>query len=194
MKCLLPLFRRLNFDRFSLPKYTKYCIFIHIYIEGSGEKRMIQTVTFRNARISDVDEIYKLIHFYAEAGIMLPRTKETLLAQLDSFVVAEMEQRVVGCGALTRLGTDLVEIRSLGLEPSLKGQGIGRQIVEELVARARELGVPKVMALTYEVAFFERNGFTIVPKEIFPEKVWRDCIFCKKQHCCDEIAVLKRLD
>lgn len=194
MKCLLPLFRRLNFDRFSLPKYTNYCIFIHIHIEGSGGKHLIQTVICRDATINDVDEIYKLIHYYAEAGIMLPRTKETLLAQLDSFVVAEMEQRVVGCGALTRLGPDLVEIRSLGLDPSLKGQGIGRKIVDELVSRARTLGVPKIMALTYEVTFFERNGFTVVPKEIFPEKVWRDCIFCKKQHCCDEIAVLKRLD
>ena len=50
------------------------------------------------------------------------------------------------------------------------------------------------MALTYEAAFFESVGFSIVPKPVFPEKVWRDCVSCHKQYCCDEIAVIKRLD
>jgi amino-acid N-acetyltransferase len=155
---------------------------------------VIQTANCRKATIDDVDFLYELIQGYASSGIMLARTKDTLKEQIDTFVVAEMEGRIVGCGALTRLGTDLVEIRSLGLHPEYKGQGIGKKIVELLVAQAREQGIPKIMALTYEVAFFERIGFSVVPKEIFPEKVWRDCIFCKKQHCCDEIAVLKRLD
>jgi amino-acid N-acetyltransferase len=56
------------------------------------------------------------------------------------------------------------------------------------------MDIPKVMALTYQVAFFEKMGFIVVPKEIFPEKVWKDCIFCKKQHCCDEIAVMKWIE
>jgi amino-acid N-acetyltransferase len=155
---------------------------------------VIQTAICRKATVDDVDFLYELIQGYATSGIMLPRTKNTLKEQIDSFVVAELDGRVVGCGALTRLGVDLVEIRSLGLNPEYKGQGIGKKIVEMLVEQAREQGIPKIMALTYEVAFFERTGFTVVPKEIFPEKVWRDCIFCKKQHCCDEIAVLKRLD
>lgn len=155
---------------------------------------MIQTAVCREAVSDDIDKIYELITRYAADGIMLPRSKETLREQIGTFVVAEMEDRIVGCGALTRLGTDLVEIRSLGVDPACKGQGIGKKIVSLLVAKAEDMGIPKVMALTYEVAFFERNGFTVVNKEIFPEKVWRDCIHCKKQHCCDEIAVLKRLD
>ncbi|MCI3923219.1 N-acetyltransferase [Paenibacillus sp. TRM 82003] len=155
---------------------------------------MLQTAVCRKANVDDVDFLYALIQDYAASGIMLPRTKDTLREQIDTFVVAELDGDIVGCGALTRLGADLVEIRSLGLKPDFKGQGIGKRIVELLVEQAREQGIPKVMALTYEVAFFERNGFTVVNKEIFPEKVWRDCIHCKKQHCCDEIAVLKRLD
>jgi amino-acid N-acetyltransferase len=155
---------------------------------------MMQTAICRKATADDVDFLYDLIQGYATSGIMLPRTKETLLQQMDTFVVAEIGGLVVGCGALTRLGADLVEIRSLGLNPDYKGQGIGRKIVELLVKQAKDQGIPKIMALTYEVTFFERNGFSVVPKEIFPEKVWRDCIHCKKLHCCDEIAVLKRLD
>ncbi|WP_274363232.1 N-acetyltransferase [Paenibacillus thermotolerans] len=155
---------------------------------------MMGTAVCRKATVDDIDFLYDLIHGYAVNGIMLPRSKDALAQQIDTFVVAELDGKLVGCGALTQLGTDLLEIRSLGLQPEYKGQGIGKRIVSMLVEEARSQGVPKVMALTYEVAFFERNGFEVVPKEIFPEKVWRDCVHCKKQHCCDEIAVLKRLD
>ncbi|MCP1309068.1 N-acetyltransferase [Paenibacillus tyrfis] len=155
---------------------------------------MTTTLTCRQATAQDIDTLYDIIQGYAEKGIMLPRTKETLSVQLDTFVVAEIDGQLVGCGSLTRLGQDLVEIRSLGVSDGYKGQGIGKALVNSLLHEAKQQGIPKVMALTYEVAFFERNGFTVVEKEIFPEKVWRDCIHCKKQHCCDEIAVLKRLD
>ncbi|MEF3304532.1 N-acetyltransferase [Paenibacillus sp. GYB003] len=152
------------------------------------------TVTCRRATLDDVDSLYDIIQSYAEKGIMLPRSKEALGRHIDTFVIAEFEGRFVGCGSLFRLGKDLVEIRSLGVSDGYKGQGIGRKLVTFLTEEAKEQDIPKIMALTYEVAFFEKNGFSVVPKEIFPEKVWTDCIHCKKQHNCDEIAVLKRLD
>lgn len=151
-------------------------------------------VVCRKARVDDVNRLYEIIQGYAEQGIMLPRSREVLTEQIGTFVVAEIEGTLVGCGSLCQLGPDLVEIRSLGVTEGYKGQGIGRKLVDFLIEEAREQRLVKVMALTYEVAFFEKNGFTVVPKDIFPEKVWKDCIHCKKQHCCDEIAVLKRLD
>jgi len=151
-------------------------------------------VACRKAALNDVEKLYQIIQGYAEKGIMLPRSREVIREQIGTFVVAEMDDRLVGCGSLCQLGPDLVEIRSLGVEEGHKGQGIGRKLVDFLVEEARQQHLVKVMALTYEVAFFEKNGFSVVTKEIFPEKVWRDCVHCKKQHCCDEIAVLKRLD
>jgi amino-acid N-acetyltransferase len=152
------------------------------------------TTICRKATQEDIQPLYELIQGYAQTGIMLPRSRDTLQAILDTFVVAESEGKVIGCGSLCKLGSDLVEIRSLGISQEYKGQGIGTKLVDFLVEEAKEMHVPKVMALTYEVRFFEKNGFAVVPKDIFPEKVWKDCIHCKKQHCCDEIAVLKRLD
>lgn len=151
-------------------------------------------VIVRKAEVSDIESLYELIQSYAEKGIMLPRTRAMLADQLDYFVVAEHAGVMIGCGSLCRLGKELVEIRSLGVNPEYKGQGIGTQILSILEQEARKLHIPKLMALTYEVRFFERNGFHVVQKEIFPEKVWKDCVNCKKQHCCDEIAVLKMLD
>ncbi|MEB3100715.1 N-acetyltransferase [Ferviditalea candida] len=155
---------------------------------------MTVTVACRKAVIEDVDQIHQIIREYADKGIMLPRSQQTILSTIDTFVVAEAAGKVVGCGSLCQLGSDLVEIRSLGVLEEYKGHGIGSRLVGFLLEQAKRRGIPKVMALTYEVKFFERNGFHVVPKEIFPEKVWTDCIYCKKQHCCDEIAVLKRLD
>ncbi|AHV98465.1 MULTISPECIES: N-acetyltransferase [Paenibacillus] len=148
----------------------------------------------RSATLEDVEPLYLMIEEYAQRGIMLPRSRKVLERQIDQFVVAEVNGRVVGCGSLCRLGNDLVEIRSLGLRDECKGQGIGSMIVEELTKEARRQKIPKIMALTYAVNFFLKNGFHIVNKEIFPEKVWTDCVNCSKQHACDEIAVLKMLD
>ncbi|GIO98015.1 acetyltransferase [Paenibacillus lautus] len=148
----------------------------------------------RKAKLEDVEPLYQMIQGYAEKGIMLPRSKKVLEKQIGEFVVAESEGSVIGCGSLCQLGNDLVEIRSLGISDGYKGQGIGSMLVDSLLEEAKRRELPKVMALTYEVSFFIKNGFAVVEKEIFPEKVWTDCVHCKKQHACDEIAVLKVLN
>jgi amino-acid N-acetyltransferase len=152
------------------------------------------SVVCRKALPQDVDALYELIQGYAANGIMLPRSREALTRNIDTFFIAQDEVKLIGCGSLCRLGSDLVEIRSLGIVDGYKGQGIGTRLVDALMEEARVLGIPKVMALTYETAFFQKNGFTIVTKEIFPEKVWTDCVNCPKQHACDEIAVLKLIE
>ncbi|HEY4390052.1 MAG TPA: N-acetyltransferase [Paenibacillus sp.] len=148
----------------------------------------------RRAKLEDVEQLYLLIDDYARKGIMLPRSRKVLERLIDDFVVTEVDGLVVGCGSLCKLGEELVEIRSLGIAEGYKGQGLGSMLVKQLVEEARAQGIPKVMALTYEVSFFLKNDFNVVEKEIFPEKVWTDCVNCSKQHACDEIAVLKILD
>ncbi|WP_189025286.1 N-acetyltransferase [Paenibacillus albidus] len=150
-------------------------------------------VICRTATVEDVEPLYLMIEEYAQRGIMLPRSRKALGRQIDQFVVAEIEGRFVGCGSLFRLGNDLVEIRSIGLRDEGRGKGIGSLILNKLMEEAGRQQIPKVMALTYEVDFFLRNGFEVVEKEIFPEKVWTDCVNCAKQNACDEIAVLKIL-
>ncbi|GIP51662.1 N-acetyltransferase [Paenibacillus vini] len=155
----------------------------------------MQAVTVcRQATIEDVEPIYIMIENYSRQGIMLPRSRAVLERQIHDFVVAEIDGIVVGCGSLCKLGEELVEIRSLGIAEGYKGRGLGSMLVEQLVHEAKKRSLFKVMALTYEVSFFLKNGFTVVEKEIFPEKVWTDCVNCAKQHACDEIAVLKILN
>jgi amino-acid N-acetyltransferase len=96
----------------------------------------------------------------------------------------------VGCGALVPLGPDLVEVRSLAVRPGYQGNGVGRQIVEQLLKDAEELGAPTVFTLTKSPGFFEKLGFIVTQKENFPRKVWKDCVHCPKFPVCDEIAMV----
>nr|WP_268894514.1 N-acetyltransferase [Chengkuizengella marina] len=148
----------------------------------------------RLAKQTDINDMFEIIDYYANDGIMLPRSKNILSHQIGDFSVVELDGKVIACGSLCKLGDDLVEVRSFGVLPIHKGKGIGKQLLEFIIHEAKSRKIPKLMALTYEVDFFIKNGFEEVAKEIFPEKVWKDCIYCKKQNCCDEIAVLKRLD
>lgn len=111
-------------------------------------------VICRNAVVEDVEPLYLMIEEYAQRGIMLPRSRQALTRQIDQFVVAEIEGRFVGCGSLFKLGNDLVEIRSIGLNDEGKGKGVGSMILAKLVEEARNQKIPKVMALTYAVDFF----------------------------------------
>lgn len=151
-------------------------------------------IVVRKAQAEDIEGLVDIIAGYAQSGIMLPRSQQVIEKQLDTFAVAVQGERVIGCGSLFQLGAELVEIRSLGVIEGFHGRGIGKRLVEYLIEEARKQKLVNVMALTYEVDFFIRNGFSVVQKEIFPEKVWTDCVHCKKQNNCDEIAVLKRLE
>jgi len=147
----------------------------------------------RSAKIADVEAIYSLISSYAEQDRMLSRSKADIYENLQSFIVAEDDGRVVGCCGLDIIWADLAEIKSLAVNEPNKGCGIGKILVAKAVSRAGQLGLPNVFALTLDVAFFEKLGFEAVDKKKLPMKVWRDCARCPKQDHCDETALIKRL-
>jgi amino-acid N-acetyltransferase len=112
---------------------------------------------------------------------------------LQSFSVVENDGEVVGCCALAIIWSDLAEIKSLAVSESSKGGGVGKMLVTAAVQQAFELGIKKVFALTMEPGFFEKLGFEVVDKDVFPMKVWSDCARCPKQDHCDETAVMKSM-
>jgi amino-acid N-acetyltransferase len=88
--------------------------------------------------------------------------------------VAELDGRVVGCGALHVFWSDLGEIRTVAVDPSTTGHGVGHAIVTRLLDVARELELERIFVLTFETEFFGRHGFTEiegtpVTAEVFEE-------------------------
>jgi amino-acid N-acetyltransferase len=119
--------------------------------------------TVRRARTSDVRAIRGLIDANVASGRLLDKPTVTLYEDIQEFLVAERaDGRVVGCGALHVLWEDLAEIRTIAVDQSCRGHGVGKQLVDTLVAGARELGVSRVFVLTFEVSFFASRGFKVI--------------------------------
>ncbi len=148
---------------------------------------------FRKPKFTDVIAMQELINVNADLGLMLPRSRNAIYETLRDFTVAEQDDKLIGVGALHIIWDEMAEIRALAIAPDAKKQGIGRQIVGLLVDEARDLGVKQVFALTYQPGFFTKCGFTEVPKENLPHKVWKECINCPKFPTGDETAMIMNL-
>ncbi|MDH3689574.1 MAG: N-acetyltransferase [Gammaproteobacteria bacterium] len=147
----------------------------------------------RAATVDDVAYIHTLLHTNANQGNLLPRPPSEIVRHLRDFFVLDHNGEPVVCGALEVFTEDLGEVRSLVVSEPYMRRGFGKLMVEWIATEARDLGLRRLMALTYVPQFFGKLGFEIVPKESLPEKIWGVCITCYKFHRCDETAMLRRL-
>jgi amino-acid N-acetyltransferase len=152
-----------------------------------------QPVAVRKASMRDVPEMLDMINRYASKGIMLPRTEFEMAENIRDFTVAHAGSRLTGCGALHFYSPQTAEVRSLAVDESAKGLGIGTLLMRAIDAEAREHGLESLFAFTYAPGFFRKLGFHEVERGELPLKAWKDCLRCPKFRCCDEIAMVKAL-
>ena len=132
------------------------------------------SITVRPAKTSDIKTIRHIIDINKASRRMLEKETVTLYETVQEFVVAELNGEVIGCGALHVLWEDLAEVRTVGVDESVRGKGIGHKILEELIERAKKVGVKRIFCLTFETEFFGRHGFveiegTPVSQEVYKE-------------------------
>jgi len=150
----------------------------------------------RKARLSDVNEMYRIINHYAERQLMLPKTQLQLYENLRDYSVAaegSAPNCVLGCGALHIYWENLAEIRALAVAPGMDRRGVGTALVDRLLTEARELEIEQVFLFTYEPRFFNRFGFIQVEHSAMPLKVYNECFHCPKFNKCDELAMVLHL-
>ena len=150
----------------------------------------------RPAVEADVDHIRDLLAEYAQAQLLLGRTREDILEKLKNFRVGEVDGMFACCLALRDFGDNLYEVRSLAVKKEFNNRGYGSVLVSGAIEHLRSAGLTpaRVFALTYRADFFCRLGFRIVSKELFPQKIWSDCSVCPKKEKCDETAVLLEVE
>lgn len=119
----------------------------------------IGDIVIRPARTTDVRSIRAFIDEYSSDGRLLSKATVTLFEDVQEFLVAELDDEVVGCGALHVMWEDLAEVRTLAVDPRFTGRGIGSMLLAALQDRARALGVQRVFCLTFRIGFFQAHGF-----------------------------------
>ena len=150
----------------------------------------------RSAGFADTTAIYKLIKDNPDE--LVPRSMSDIIQNVDRFIVAIVGDRLAGIvswAILPEIGRaehPTVEIKSLAVDQTHRGRGLGRALVNAAIERIRPLQPEQIIVLTFTPAFFARFGFQTVPKETLMHKLYTGCLNCSKYDSpftCPEVAM-----
>ena len=148
-------------------------------IEQEGDR-----VVLRPATAPDLEVVTQLLE---RAGLPTAGVSE----HLDRFVVAEEGGRVVGAAGLEAHGRDGV-LRSVVVDPALRGSGLGGRLTEWVVGAARESGLGRLYLLTTTAEeYFPRHGFRRIQRQEASPEVQHSVEF---REACPASAVAMVLD
>lgn len=120
----------------------------------AGGGRLALSFTIRRARAGELDA---LVHLLQEAQLPLDGVAAGFP---HCYAVACVAERVVAAAGLEQYGAAGL-LRSVVVHDSVRGQGVGRALVEERLERARKLELTRVYLLTTTAAaYFRALGFT----------------------------------
>jgi GNAT superfamily N-acetyltransferase len=117
------------------------------------------------ALIAELDDV--LIPLYAPEsrhGYSVAK----LLAEDIAFFVMRQDGMPAGCGGLKLVGAEYAEVKRMYVRPQFRGLGLGKLMLNHMVAYAQERGVDVLRLETgiYQmeaIALYERYGFRRIP-------------------------------
>jgi amino-acid N-acetyltransferase len=157
--------------------------------EGIDPRRNLPH-NLRHATPDDARAIHELITRHRDEGRLLPRHLGEIVVHTSRFIVATDEDEVVGCADLAPLSRTVAELRSLVVSEEARSSGIGRRLIDAIIARAKAAGFERVCAFTHAPSYFVQLGFSIVPHDWLPEKIRTDCATCTQFRTCGQYAVM----
>ena len=161
---------------------------------------MSGAATVRPATLRDAERIYALVSLNRDQ--LVPRSLASVVESIDRFVVAEAEGEMCGCAAyqihpeIGRPEAASVEVVSVAVKTVFRRRGIGRLLVERVIASAAAFSPREVVVLTFAPEFFGALGFERIAKTEIMHKLYTGCINCTKHadpYTCPEIAMRKKL-
>ena len=170
---------------------------LHVGDEGDPVRAThalpVNDTMLRTATVAEADAIHSLIVEHLAEGHLLPRELEEIVVHVHRFVAAVHHGQVVGCAELAPLSRDVAEVRSAVVDRDWRSAGVGTQILDELVQRAKADGFDRLCAFTHAPSYFVHRGFSIVPHVWLPEKISTDCVSCANFRRCGQYAVVRPL-
>jgi len=99
----------------------------------------------------------------------IPADAHELVPPSGALIVARLDGKPIGCGALKFHGDAPAELKRMWVAPRARGLGVGRRLLEELERHARDAGVTIVRletnhALTEAIALYRRSGYVEVER------------------------------
>ncbi len=114
----------------------------------------------RNGEVGDVDPVIEFLKPFVQSKQILPRSLgEIQLLMANGFVGAAEDGRLIGFAAVEVYSQKMAEIQCLAVDAAYRGQGIGRELVERCVRRARVLKIRELMAISTSDKFLMDCGF-----------------------------------
>lgn len=100
--------------------------------------------------------------------------ENTILRKGGRVFFADVDGRAIGCVALIPMGNGVYELSKMAVSPAMRGQGIGRRVLEYAIGQAKALGATGLFlgsnsVLANAVHLYESVGFRHVPPEKLPE-------------------------
>ena len=156
--------------------------------------------TIHPAQLQDAERIFALVHLNRDQ--LVPKSLGNIVENIDRFFIAECERELAGV-ATYQIHPELgdaeaatVEVQSLAVKSIFRRRGIGRALVEAVIARVAVVKPREIVALTFAPEFFSSLGFVEIPKTNVMHKLYTGCINCTKHtnpYTCPEIAMRREV-
>jgi putative acetyltransferase len=104
---------------------------------------------------------------------MLGDPENSILRKGGHIFMVYADAKPVGCVALMPMGNGVYELSKMAVSPQLRGQGIGRRLLQHAIAQAKLIGAKSLFLgsstkLPSAVHLYESVGFRHVPPETLP--------------------------
>lgn len=137
---------------------------------------------FRDANVGEPIAQILLAEYFENRRATFPGPGEYVTAWPDparfepprgTFLVAERDGAVLGCGGIRRLdaseGALRFEVKHLWMRPAVRGAGLGRALLAELERRARALGATELVldtndSLAAAGGLYRSSGFETIER------------------------------
>jgi amino-acid N-acetyltransferase len=134
-----------------------------------------------------VDDQPSILQLLSRRGLPV----DGLVDHLDTTFVARVHGDIVGCAAL-EMYPDGALLRSVAVDASLGGQGIGTQLTKSALALAAARGIRTVFLLTTTAeTFFPKFGFVRITRDQVPPSVLESVEF--RSACPASAIVMQRV-
>lgn len=159
-------------------------VMLYSYIEEQMIKERKRMNGFRIIKSKNFEE---MVPMFIEAGLEVRKGEPVPEGLLVCFeVIEEKSGRRIGGAALTYEHGEYV-IRTVAVEKSYQGQGIGKWLVQRILDEAREWEARQVVLNAKLPSFYKKLGFTVMKREEAPPI--SECYTCPRfgKDCYPEI-------